>query len=130
MQNNKICMIKRTDMKILIIDDNQSITGMLSKMLKLEGYETVVSNDGKNGLSLIENNHFDAVILDLAMPEFSGIDIIESLNKSGKLNEQKILVLTASSPSDDAVEKIKSLGVKNVLNKPIDPQVLLELLKN
>jgi len=55
---------------------------------------------------------------------------IAKFYKSGKLNEQKILVLTASSPSDEAVEKIKSLGVKNVLNKPIDPQVLLELLKN
>ena len=53
-----------------------------------------------------------------------------SILVAGKLNEQKILVLTASSPSDEAVEKIKSLGVKNVLNKPIDPQVLLELLKN
>ena len=117
-------------MKILIIDDNQSITGMLSKMLKLEGYETVVSNDGKNGLSLIENNDFDAVLLDISMPEFSGLDVIDALNKSGKIKENKIIVLTASVQGDEDLSHLKTKGVHTILKKPVEIDVLRSTLEN
>lgn len=117
-------------MKFLIIDDTKNITVMLSKMLKMEGYECVTSNDGRTGLSLIEREKFDAVLLDLAMPEFSGLDVIDALGKSGKIKEQKIIVLTASSPPDDTLSDLKARGVYTVLKKPIDLDVLLDILKN
>ena len=68
-----------------MIDDNQEITGPLSKFLTVKGHECTVLNDGRNGLTLLERDRFDVVILDLAMPKFSGYDIIDTLEKSGKL---------------------------------------------
>jgi len=76
-------------LKILVVDDNKSITGMIFRLLKYEGHECVVANDGKNGLTLINEGNFDAVVLDLAMPEFSGTDVVNELEKTGKIKDQK-----------------------------------------
>jgi len=104
-------------MKVLIVDDNTSITGMLSKMLKLEDIECDVSNGGRNGLSLIESNNYDAVILDISMPEFSGHDVIAALCESGKIKENKIIVMTASVTVDNDLQELKDKGVHSVLKK-------------
>ena len=117
-------------MKICIIDDNTSITNMFAKLAKIKGHDCVISNDGRTGLSLLENGTFDVAILDLAMPRFSGIDIINSLEKNGMMDKQKILILTASSISDNEIENIKKLGVKEVLKKPVKLNALLTILEN
>jgi len=117
-------------MKILAIDDNKSITSMLEQMLDLEDHKVVVANDGRNGLTLIENDNFGAIILDLSMPEFSGLDVIDSLEKSGKINQVKIIVMTASIISDDELDGLKKRGVYACLKKPVEPDVLISLLQN
>jgi two-component system OmpR family response regulator len=107
-------------MKVCVIDDNKSITGMLEKLLKMKGHESVIINDSREGLSVLEKEVFDVVILDIAMPEFSGIDILDALNKSGRIKEQKICILTASSAGDSEEATLKEKGAKEVLKKPID----------
>ena len=115
-------------MKILIIDDNEDIAKMLSKYMTIKGHLCSVVHDGRSGLNLIENRTFDVVLLDLAMPEFSGLDVIDSLNKSGKIKNQNIITLTASSISNEDESTLKSKGVYACLTKPIDPDVLLDHL--
>ncbi len=68
-------------MKVLIVDDNQDITGLLSKFLKAKGFDNVVTNDPRDGLERIKEEKYDVVLLDISMPEFSGIDIIQTLEK-------------------------------------------------
>ena len=116
-------------MKILLIDDNKDITTMLSKYLVLKGHSCSVSNNGHNGLNMITANQCDAVLLDLAMPEFSGVNIVEELYKNGKITKLNIVALTASSVSADREEHLKMMGVKAILKKPIDPDELLEYLQ-
>lgn len=113
-------------MKILLVDDNQDITKMLSKYMTLKGHSCTAINDGLSGLNIIENQAFDIIILDLAMLEFTGYDIIDSLYKSGKIKNQNIITLTASSISYDDESVLKSKGVRSCLKKPIDPEILLE----
>ncbi len=115
--------------KVCIIDDNTSITGMFSKLLKMEGHDVVIANGGRAGLALLDNDVFDATILDISMPEFSGIDVVEALNKSGRIKEQKILILTASSGSNDELNELKTKGVKEVLKKPIQLDTLVAALE-
>ena len=112
-------------MKILIIDDNKDITKMLSKYMTIKGHLCSVVNDGRSGLNIIEQKIFDAIILDLAMPDFSGSDIIDALYKNGKIKNQNIITLTASSINDEVESALKSKGVRLCLKKPIDPDVLL-----
>ena len=116
-------------MKVCIIDDNTSITGMFSKLLKMEGHEVVIANGGRAGLALLENDKFDATILDISMPEFSGIDVVDALNESGKINDQKIVILTASSVSNEELDKLKEKGVKEILKKPLQLDSLVATLE-
>ncbi|PIW35337.1 MAG: response regulator [Nitrosopumilales archaeon CG15_BIG_FIL_POST_REV_8_21_14_020_33_23] len=110
--------------KVLIVDDNVSITKMLSKWLTAKGYEVTVSNDGKNGLTMILENKFNMVLLDLSMPEFTGYDVVDELEKAGKLSEEKIVIFTASTASDEDINKLIERGVHSCLRKPVDLDVL------
>ena len=117
-------------MRCLIVDDNISITQMLSQFLKLKGHECTISNDGRNSLQLIKQSNYDVVILDLAMPEFSGFDIIDELTKNGQTLSKNIIVLTASSITKDQEEKLFAKGIKSCLRKPVSPDVLLKTLES
>lgn len=116
-------------MKILHIDDNHDITKMFSKYFKLKGHDVSVVNDGQNGLQMIENGKFDVILLDLAMPNFSGRDIVDHLYRNGTINQYKIVALTASSVSDDDKIDLKKKGAHSILRKPIDPDELLNYLE-
>ncbi len=117
-------------MKLCIIDDNESITKMFSRLATMKGHEVTVANGGKNGLSILENQIFDATVLDLSMPEFSGIDVVDALNKSGKIKEQKIVILTASSEEDKVMNGLLEKGVRQCLKKPMPIHDILSILEN
>lgn len=107
-------------MKLLIVDDNTSITDMLSKYLTIKGYDVSVVNSGINALNMIKSNKFDTVLLDLSMPDFSGIDVIENLEKTDQLKDQKIVLFTASSVANDTIDKLlEKDGIKTCLKKPV-----------
>lgn len=116
-------------MKILLIDDNTDITKMFSKYFKLKNHDVSVANDGQNGLQLIENGKFDVILLDLAMPNFSGRDVVDHLYNNGKIDHHTIVTLTASSVSDDDKMELKNKGIHSILRKPIDPDELLAYLE-
>ena len=116
-------------MKILLIDDNKDITKMLHKYMTLKGHSCSVANDGQSGLDLINNQTFDVIILDIAMPKFSGNDVLEQLRIGGKIKNQNIVTLTASILSDDAESILKTRGVHSCLKKPIDPDVLMDYIQ-
>ncbi|TLX84137.1 MAG: response regulator [Thaumarchaeota archaeon] len=116
-------------MKLLLIDDNKDITTMFSKYFTQKGHSCSVCNNGHNGLNMMTTGQYDIVLLDLAIPEFSGSDIVEELFKSGKIAKLNIVALTASSISADKEEELKNKGVKAVLKKPIDPDELLDYLQ-
>ena len=116
-------------MKVCIIDDNQEITRPLSKFLSMRGHDCTVLNDGRNGLTLLEGNKFDVVILDLAMPKFSGYDVIDALEKSGKIKEQRIIVFSALSLADDEIKELENRGVYACIKKPIKLPPLLKMIE-
>ncbi len=116
-------------MKLLLIDDNKDITTMFSKYFTQKGHSCSICNNAQNGLNMITTGQYDVVLLDLAMPEFSGTDIVDALYKSGKIAKLNIVALTASSISVDNEEHLKKMGVRSVLKKPIDPDELLDYLR-
>src|SRR5437867_5043277 len=116
-------------MKILVVDDNKSVTGLLSKFFKVKGHDCIATNDGKEGLSLCLNSKFDAIILDLAMPEFTGRDFLDSLIQEGKIAEQKIIVLTAMPLGNVKIEDHRH-GICEVLPKPCKLDVLMKTLES
>lgn len=115
-------------MKILLIDDNKDVAEMLAKYLRLSGHDCSVSNDGRNGLNMIMNTKFDAVLLDLAMPEFSGKDVVDNLAEKNKIKDQPIILFTASSITNEEITELINKGAHSCLRKPIDPDVLIDYL--
>lgn len=116
-------------MKILIIDDNVDTLTMLSKFLELKGHGCVTANDGRNGLALADSKNFDALLLDLAMQDFTGMDVIEELCKSGKIKELKTIVFTASNLENEDENSLKEKGIRRVLRKPVELKFLVEALE-
>ena len=113
-------------MKVLIVDDNQDITGLLSKFLKAKGFENVVTNDPWDGLERIKEEKYDVVLLDISMPEFSGIDIIQQLEREKILKVQKIVIFSATAFTTSQVnDLLKKDGIKGCLKKPIQLHELL-----
>jgi len=119
---------KQTEMeslKILIIDDNEQITKMLTTFLELKDQICTVANDGKEGLELINSNEHDVVLLDLAMPEFDGYSVIKELEEKNTLKDHKIIVFTASTITQQELDDFVKRGVRSYILKPIDIDVLL-----
>lgn len=113
-------------MKVLIVDDNRDITGLLSKFLKAKGFENVVTNDPRDGLDRIKDGNYDVVLLDISMPEFSGIDIIKKLEKEKILKDQKIIIFSATAFTTTQInELLKKDGIQGCLKKPIQLNELL-----
>jgi len=115
-------------MHFLLVDDNKEITKIMSKYFTKKGHMCTVANDGRNALEILQGQKFDATILDLAMPEFSGRDVVMHLKNNGKINDHNIVCLTASSPSGEYEDELRIMGVKAILKKPIDPDVLLDFM--
>jgi len=102
--------------KVLVIDDNKEITDMLSFYLEsLGGYGCKVLNDGKEGLE--------------AMPEFNGIDIINSLKKDKLLEKKNVILSTASSLDGQDAENLVRDGIKAILKKPISVDELTTVIQ-
>ncbi len=112
-------------LNVLIIDDNEQITKMISTFLDMSNHDCTIVNDGKDGLELIKTKQYDSIVLDLAMPEFDGFKILDTLQKEDPSQISKIIILTASNIPLETVKKFKELGVSSCLQKPVDIDQLL-----
>jgi len=118
-------------MNILGIDDNADILKLLDTVISSKGHNFTQAGKGKEGVKLIEEQNFDAILLDLSMPEFSGVDVIESLKKSNNLKDQKIILFTASSATETEIDKLlQNEGVSSCIRKPVDIDTLIKELED
>lgn len=118
-------------MKILIIDDDKTLTSMLSKFFNFQGHPTVVINDPWDGLDRIQKEQFDVILLDICMPEFSGEQIIKTLATNEVLQDQNIFILSANLGSEFLIkDMLRKNGINGCLEKPIDPDELLTIISN
>lgn len=116
-------------MKLLVIDDSKDITDVISFYCDSKGLDCTVVNAGHKGLDIIRNNkEFDLILLDLAMPEFTGLDVIESLKNENLLESRNIVIFTASS-DPKVLEEIGRSGVKAVFKKPFSIDDLTALIE-
>lgn len=115
-------------MKIFGIDDNVDITKLLDTVLNSMGHEYTFVNNGRDGVKSIRENRYDMVLLDLSMPDFSGLDVITDLQSDGQITKQKIVLFTASSVSDREIQEMLNKGVHSCIRKPVDIDILLDKL--
>ncbi len=116
-------------MKILAIDDEQDLLELLKVFFTSEGHEYVGVLTGQEGLKKIKDEIFDMVLLDLAMPDFSGVDVIDALIDDGLMKKQKIVIFTASSATEKEYAPLLEKGVYSVIKKPLDMDILSGIIK-
>ena len=107
---------------ILVIDDEASIRESLEVLLSLEGYKATMAVDGEEGLRMIEANNFDLVLLDLALPGQSGLELLPQIKE--RQPELPVIMITAYGTVDNVVEAVRA-GAENFVQKPWDNEKLL-----
>lgn len=113
-------------MKILIIEDDQSISSFLKKGLEENGHEVQLAFDGEIGLRLAAGMPFDAILLDIILPKLNGLEVCHKLRTD--LNfDKSIIMLTALGSTDDMVDGLNT-GADDYLVKPIKFKELLARL--
>ncbi len=111
-------------MKILIIDDDISAATTLQALLTQQGYSVDVAHSGKDGLAkMLKNQSYKLLILDVMMPDFSGIDVCKEMSAHAEIKNMPILLASAlpiTSPElDELLGQFKALGnIKGALEKP------------
>jgi two-component system response regulator ArlR len=108
--------------KILIVEDDKSISRLLELELKHEGFDVEVANDGKEGLEKYETFKPDIIILDLMLPEIDGMEVAESIRSFD--NNVGIIMLTAKGDLGSRVEGLKT-GADDYVVKPFEIEELL-----
>ncbi len=115
-------------MKILGIDDNEDLLEVCETVLISDGHEFTGISNGRDGLKAIRDEKFDAVLLDLSMPEFSGMDVIDALVKEEIMKKQKVVIFTAASPTKKEIDLFLEKGAHSILKKPVEPDDLSKFI--
>jgi CheY-like chemotaxis protein len=115
--------------KILIIDDEVKALALLKTNLEDSNFEVHTANNGVEGVLKAIQLIPDLIVLDVRMPELDGWDVCKRLKSTASTKDIPIVFLTAFS-SDKDREKAKALGAAEYLTKPIDPDKLLNMLRD
>ncbi|MBD5802351.1 Transcriptional regulatory protein YycF [Azoarcus sp. Aa7] len=115
--------------KILIADDEQNIVISLEFLMKREGYEVSVANDGDEAVRRIRAEKPDLVLLDVMMPKKSGFEVCQEVKSNPELQSVRILMLTAKG-RDTEVAKGLALGADAYMTKPFSTKELVERVRS
>jgi diguanylate cyclase (GGDEF)-like protein/PAS domain S-box-containing protein len=110
--------------RLLIVDDNELNRDMLARRLARQGYEIVVADSARQLPERVKEDAIDLVLLDIEMPEISGLEALKTLREIYSAIELPIIMVTAKNQSDDVVKAL-DLGANDYVTKPIDFAVAL-----
>ena len=113
--------------KILVVDDDKSLAAILVNILDYEGYKTDSSNDGESALSKLDIGSYDLVVLDLKLPDISGMRILEKARE--KSPPVEVVMISGQGTIHTAVEATR-IGAYDFLEKPLDSERVLVTIKN
>ncbi|HEX2832925.1 MAG TPA: response regulator [Thermoanaerobaculia bacterium] len=114
--------------RVLVIDDDLPIRGMLAAALRQHGYQVLLAGDGAEGQRAMTIHHPNIVLLDLAMPDVNGWDFLQRLRETGHLGQIPIIVVSAHVRVEP--QALLQMGVAAILPKPFNLTDLLSLIEH
>jgi DNA-binding response OmpR family regulator len=111
---------------ILIVEDEPKISRVLQLELEYENYETKIANNGKDALRLMQEKEWDLVLLDIMIPELSGLEVLRRIRKTDE--STPIILLTARDAIHDKVSGL-DLGANDYITKPFQIEELLARIR-
>jgi adenylate cyclase len=109
---------------VLVVDDSEQNREMLSRRLKARGYTVLTAEDGYRALDLIRGRPLDLVVLDIMMPDLSGLELLQCVRQQHSMAELPVIMATARDRSQDTVDALR-LGANDYVTKPLDFPVVL-----
>lgn len=114
--------------RVLVIDDDLPIRGMLAAALRQHGFQVLLAGDGAEGQRAMTIHHPDVILLDLAMPDVNGWDFLQRLQETGHLGKIPIIVVSAHVRVEP--QALLQMGVAAILPKPFNLPDLLDLIEH
>jgi DNA-binding NtrC family response regulator len=112
--------------KVLLVDDEKDFLSIMSERMQTRGMDVSTAASAKEAIQLAETESFDAIILDLQMPEMDGLQALKALK--AKKPELQIILLTGHATVERGIEAMK-LGAMDLMEKPADLKILTEKIK-
>lgn len=111
---------------VIVIDDDLGTRETYGAILRLEGFDVATSSTGREGLDLMRHSIFDVALVDLCLPDMSGIDVLRALRKTP--TEVRCVIITAFGSIGSAVDAVK-LGARDYVEKPLMGDDLLAIVR-
>jgi len=112
---------------VLIVEDSMLIASAVKIVLKKEGIESIITSEGRKVVDIVKKENIRLVILDLMMPDFSGVEVFKELKKDKTTKDVKIMILTAKTDAVKWYPELKT--VEKFMNKPFDNDELAREVK-
>ncbi|MDZ7798022.1 MAG: response regulator [Patescibacteria group bacterium] len=120
---------KAKKQKILLVEDDTFLSGMYVSKLDIEGFETVLASEGKQGLKMVKQENPDLILLDIILPKMDGFEILKEIRKDKKTKDIPVILLTNLGQKKD-VDKAFNLGAVDYLIKAhFMPSEVVEKIK-
>jgi CheY-like chemotaxis protein len=112
-------------LSILVVDDNPSMARAMADVLDFEGLIVHEARSGKEALAILRDHPVDIMVTDVIMPEMDGLALYRATRKA---HPQLITILMTAYAADELIQQGMREGIKTVLNKPVDIDLLLSLI--
>ena len=109
-----------SDQRVLVVDDEPTVREVIASYLSRDGLEVVEAPDGRSALAILSHTRFDLLVLDLMLPDISGLDV---LRQARRTTDVPVIVLTGRSDEPDRVLGLE-LGADDYMSKPFSPREL------
>jgi two-component system, cell cycle response regulator DivK len=114
--------------KVMIVEDNELNMKLFHDLLEAHGVETIQARDGKNVLALAREHKPDLILMDIQLPEVSGLDITKWLKDDDELKSIPVIAVTAFAMKGDE-QKIREGGCEDYISKPISVIKFIETVQ-
>jgi two-component system response regulator MprA len=114
---------------VLVVDDDELAAKAVSRVIEKQGFTVLTAYSGKKGLDVLANNAVDVLVLDVMMPEMTGLEVCRELRQDGRFSDLPVILLTGCDDFETRAAGMK-LGVSEFLCKPFAHHELIARINN
>jgi len=115
--------------KVLIVEDDVFISELYARAIKKAGYDLELATTGPQGLKLATTGEYDLMLLDIMIPEMTGVDVLENLRKKKDIVPNMKIVVTTNLEQDEVIRNaVESLADGYIIKADITPKLLVKMI--